>query len=177
MTLDPTKVANDFFTAGTDVLLSGIDTTEALVQAGQKTKAGTPVLAIPYDFKDACKEAPDVCLGVPYFNWGPSYVKVVKSVQAGTWAQGFDWVAPDWTNINNPDTSMIGFVAGPAMKVTAKTVIEAMTTGLGAGTINLFKGPLKYQDATVYLKDGETATDKQIWYMPQLLEGMTGPSK
>ena len=177
VTLDPTKVANDFFTAGTDVLLSGIDTTEALVQAGQKAKAGTPVLAIPYDFKDACKEAPEVCLGVPYFNWGPSYVKVVKAVQAGTWAQGFDWVGPDWKDINNPDTSAVGFIAGPALKVTAKTVIEAMSSGLGAGTVNLFKGPIKYQDGTVFLKDGETATDKQIWYMPQLLEGMTGPSK
>jgi simple sugar transport system substrate-binding protein len=177
VTLDPTKVANDFFTAGTDVLMSGIDTTEVLVQAGQKAKAGAKVLAIPYDFKNACKEAPEVCLGVPYFNWGPSYVKVVKAWQAGTWTQGFDWVGPDWKDINNADTSAIGFLPGDALKPGARTAVEAFTAGLANSSINLFKGPMKYQDGSVFLKDGETATDKQIWYMPQLLEGMTGPSK
>jgi len=35
---------------------------------------------------------------------------------------------------------------------------------------------MNYQDGTVFLKDGEVATDQQIWYMPQLLEGMTGDS-
>jgi len=35
---------------------------------------------------------------------------------------------------------------------------------------------LNYQDGTVFLKAGETATDKQIWYLPQLLEGMKGDS-
>jgi len=33
------------------------------------------------------------------------------------------------------------------------------------------------QDKTVYLKDGEVATDQQIWYAPQLLAGMDGKSK
>jgi len=28
----------------------------------------------------------------------------------------------------------------------------------------------------VHLKDGEVATDQQIWYLPQLLEGMEGQS-
>ena len=33
-----------------------------------------------------------------------------------------------------------------------------------------------FQDGSVFLKDGETATDPQIWYLPQLLEGMEGQS-
>ncbi len=177
VTLDPTKVSNDFFTAGVDVLVSGIDTTEALVQAGQKAKAGQRVLAIPYDFKDACKEAPEVCLGVPYFNWGPAYVKFAKAFQAGTWKQEFEWASPDWKDINNADTTAVGFLAGAALKADAKSKVDEFIKGLADGKISLFKGPLKLQDGTVYLKDGETATDKQIWYLPQLLEGMTGPSK
>lgn len=177
VTLDPTKVANDFFAAGVDVLMSGIDTTEALVQAGQKAKAGEKVWAIPYDFKDACKEAPEVCLGVPYFNWGPGYVKIIKAWQAGTWKQSFEWAGPDWKDINNLDTSAVGFAAGPALKADAKAKVDEFIKGLADGKITLFKGPLKYQDGSVFLKDGETATDKQVWYLPQLLEGMTGPSK
>ena len=48
---------------------------------------------------------------------------------------------------------------------------------LADGSINLFKGPLNFQDGSAYLKDGEVATDLQVWYLPQLLEGMEGPSK
>jgi simple sugar transport system substrate-binding protein len=32
------------------------------------------------------------------------------------------------------------------------------------------------QDASAYLTAGTAATDQQIWYLPQLLEGMEGQS-
>ncbi len=177
VTLDPTKVANDFFTGGTDVLMSGIDTNEALVQAGKKSKEGMKVSAVPYDFKNACQEAPGVCLGVPYFNWGPGYLKLVKAWRGGTWKQAFEWAGPDCKNINNPDTSAVGFLPGPALKGEALAKVEEFIKGLATGKIVLFKGPLKFQDGSVFLKDGQKANDKQVWYLPQLLEGMTGPSK
>ena len=44
------------------------------------------------------------------------------------------------------------------------------------GGLNLFVGPLNLQDGKAYLKEGEKATDQQIWYLPQLLEGMEGQS-
>ena len=68
VTLDPTEVTNAFFDSGADVVVSGIDTTEALVVAGQRAAAGESVWAIPYDFIGACSEAPEVCLGVPRIN-------------------------------------------------------------------------------------------------------------
>jgi simple sugar transport system substrate-binding protein len=177
VTLDPTQVANDFFTSGSDVVMSGIDTTEALVVAGQRAKAGEKVWAVPYDFKGACAEAPEVCLGVPYFNWGPAYVKYLKDWLAGTWKQDFVWAAPDWTDINNPDTSPVGFVDGQALSSDAKAKVDQYTKGLADGSIDVFVGPLNYQDGSLFLKAGEKATDQQVWYLPQLLEGMTGASK
>jgi simple sugar transport system substrate-binding protein len=176
-TLDPTKVADDFYNGGYDVVISGIDTTEALVEASKMAKAGKKVWAIPYDFEGACNEAPEVCLGVPYFNWGPAYVKAIKAVQDGTYKQYWDWNGPDWKDINNPDTSAVGFVKGPALSADASAKVDTFIKGLGDGSIVLFKGPLNYQDGSVYLKDGEVATDLQVWYMPQLLQGMEGPSK
>lgn len=56
VTLDPTKVANDFINEGYDVILSGIDTTEAIVEANKATQAGKRVFAVPYDFKGACAQ-------------------------------------------------------------------------------------------------------------------------
>ena len=176
-TLDPTKVADDFYTTGYDVVLSGIDTTEALVEANKAAKAGKKVWAIPYDFKGACAEARAVCLGVPYFNWGPAYVKAITQVRNGAYKQYWDWNGPDWKNINNPDTSAVGFERGPALSASAGARLNTLIAGMGTGSITLWKGPLTFQNGTLYLKPGEAATDLQVWYMPQLLQGMEGSSK
>ncbi len=177
VTLDPTQVANDFINAGRDVLISGIDTTEALVEANKASEAGTPVLAIPYDFKGACAQAEAVCLGVPFFNWGPAYLATLTAAKNGTWEPQWEWLGPDWSDINNQDTSMIGFAKGPALSQEASAQLDAFIAGLADGSLNLYTGPLTFQDGTTFLEAGETATDEQIWYTKQLLDGITGRSE
>ena len=176
VTSDPTQVAQNFFNTGYDVVLSGIDTTEALTVAGQKKKEGKNVWAVPYDYVGACQSAPDVCLGVPYFNWGPAYIGFVKAAMNKTWKPEWVWLGPDWKEINNPDTSIVGFIPGAALPAAAKTELDKFVKDLGSGKVNLFKGPLNYQDGKVFVKAGETAGDKQIWHMEQLLQGMQGQS-
>ncbi|UCD78650.1 MAG: BMP family ABC transporter substrate-binding protein [Desulfobacterales bacterium] len=176
VTADPTQVAQNFFNTGFDVVISGIDTTEAVVVARQKKQEGKDVWAIPYDYIGACEGASEVCLGVPYFNWGPAYVRYVKASMAGNWKSEWEWVGPDWKDINNPDTSAVGFVAGAALSASAKKALDGFIQDLGSGKVNLFKGPLKYQDGTAFVRGDEVADDKQIWYMGQLLEGMDGQS-
>jgi simple sugar transport system substrate-binding protein len=176
-TLDPAKVAADFFNTGHDVVISGIDTTEGLIEANKMAKAGKKVWAVQYDYKEGCQEAPDVCLGVPYFNWGPAYVKALKLVIDGKWAQYWEWNGPDWKEINNADTSAVGFAKGKALSQENGEKLDVFIKGLADGSIHLFKGPLQFQDGKVYLKEGEVATDLQVWYLPQLLKGMDGPKK
>jgi basic membrane protein A and related proteins len=176
-TLDPAKVAADFYNTGYDVVISGIDTTEALLEADKKAKAGKKAWTIQYDYKDGCQQAEEVCLGVPYFNWGPAFLKAVKLVMDGKWTQYWDWNGPDWKDINNPDTSAVGFVKGKALSKENAEKVDVFIKGLADGSISLFKGPLNFQDGKTYLKEGEGATDLQIWYLPQLLKGMEGPSK
>jgi simple sugar transport system substrate-binding protein len=175
-TLDPTVVANDFFDSGHDVVISGIDTTEGLVVAGQRGDAGEAVWAVPYDFEGACAEAPDICLGVPYFNWGPDYLEVAQSVLDGSFTATWEWNGPDWADINNPDTSAVGFVKGDGLPAEASATLDEFIAGLADGSIDLYTGPLNWQDGSAFLGDGETATDLQIWYQTQLLEGMEGAS-
>jgi simple sugar transport system substrate-binding protein len=175
-TLDPTQVTNDLFNSGADVVMSHIDTTEALVRAGQLGRAGKKVYALPFDYKSACDEAPQVCLGVPYFNWGPGYLRIAKSVIDGKFKAQFTWDPPDWSNFNNPDTSPVGFRNGPALSSDAAASLAQFQKGLGDGSINLFEGPLNWQNGSQFLAAGQKAADEQIWYEPQLLQGVIGAS-
>lgn len=175
-TLDPTKVADDFYNGGYDVVMSGIDTPEAAVQGKKAAAAGKSVKFVHYDYKNGCDLAPDICLGVPYYNWNVPYGEAIQKAMAGTMPNQFVWLAPNWSDINNPQTSMIGFLPGKALG-DKKQYIDQLIKGMGDGSINLFTGPLNFQDGTPYLKAGETATDQQIWYLPQLLQGMEGPSQ
>jgi len=177
VTSDPTLVMRNFIDSGYDVIVSGIDTTEALIVAGQKQKEGADVWAVPYDFKGACDEAPQACLGVPFFNWFPGYKEIITSAMNGSFKQQFLWLSPDWKNLNSAETSSIGFQNGAALGPEQAKALADFQKGLADGTINLFTGPLNFQDGSVFLKDGEKATDTQIWNLSQLLEGMEGASK
>lgn len=176
VTLDPTQVVNDFFASGTDVVISGIDTTEAIVRAGQLAAAGNSVWAVPYDFVGACAEAETACLGVPYFNWGPSYLEIVQSVADDKFEATFQWLAPNWDDINDHDSSAVGFIKGAGLSEENAGKLDEFIAGLADGSVNLWTGPLNYQDGSAFLADGEKATDLQIWYLPSLLEGMEGAS-
>ncbi len=175
-TLDPTQVANDFFDGGADVVVSGIDTTEALVVAGQRSAAGADVWAVAYDYEGGCAEAPEVCLGVPYFNWAPAYGQILEEVIKGEYEARWEWFGPDWDDLNSRDTSGIGFVKGDGLSAEASEDLDEFIKGLADDDINLFVGPLNYQDGSVYLADGEEASDLKLWYTRQLLEGMVGAS-
>ena len=176
VTLDPTQVVNEFYDGGADVVISGIDTTEAIVRGGQRAAAGEPVWAIPYDFEGACAEAEEICLGVPYFNWGPSYLDIAESVIDDSYTAEWQWLGPDWADINNKDTSAIGWIAGDGLAADDAATLDTFIAGLADGSINLWTGPLNFQDGTPFLGDGEVATDQQVWYLDQLLEGIEGAS-
>ncbi len=174
-TTDPVDVSKDFYNNGYDVVISGIDNPVNLAEAQKITAEGKPSFGVAYDYVAACDASPDVCLGVPYFNWGPEYVKAFTSAQDGSWQSQFIFAGPDWADINNHDTSTVGFVNGPALSEENAAAVDAFVAEL-AGGLNLWTGPLNLQDGSAYLADGEVATTQQVWYLPQLLEGMDGLS-
>ncbi len=176
VTLDPTQVTNEFLDGGADVVISGIDTTEALVRAGQRAAADENVWAVPYDYEDACAEAPSICLGVPFFNWGPTYVDIAESVIADEFEAEWVWFGPDWDDLNNLDTTGVGYEFGEGLTEDERARLQEFIDGLASGDIELFTGPLNWQDGTEFLGDGEEATDFDIWYAEQLLEGIEGAS-
>jgi simple sugar transport system substrate-binding protein len=175
-TLDPTLVSNTFIDGGADVLISGIDTTEALVVAGQRAAEGETVWAVPYDYVQACDQSPDVCLGTPYFSWAPSYLEIAQSVIDGAFEASFQWLPPNWDALDDPAVTPVGYLKGPGLDPEDEVALDDFIAALADGSLNLWTGPLNNQDGTVWLEDGATATEKQIWNTEQLLEGITGSS-
>lgn len=174
LTLDPTLVVNDFIDGGADVTLSGIDNNVALIRSQQRADAGEALYAVPYDFLGACDEGPSICLGVPYFNWGPAYLEAAQSVIDGNFTADWKWFEPNWADINDLDSSIVGYEKGDGLSAANSTLLDTFIAGLADGSINLYTGPLNWQDGSQFLGDGEVATDFQIWYSEQCLEGVDG---
>ncbi|MBL8131073.1 MAG: BMP family ABC transporter substrate-binding protein [Anaerolineae bacterium] len=175
VTADPTLVSDNFYNNGYDVVISGIDTTEGLVQANAAAEAGATVFNVAYDYDLACEIAPDVCLGSAVFNWRPMYLAEITEMQAGTWTPKFLWPQPDYANYDDVTMNSTYFIPGTALSEEAAAALEELKSEL-AGGLDLWAGPINLQDGTPYIADGETATLEQLWYLPQLLEGMDGQS-
>jgi simple sugar transport system substrate-binding protein len=171
-TTDPVQATNDNFSNNYDVVISGITATEIPVIARQNREKGKVVWAIPYDNAAACDDMADVCLGVPFFSWGAGYLDFIKAAMTGKWKRKWIWLKPNWKEIANPATTSVGFIAGPALSGSATEALTKFTGDLATRKLNLFKGPLNYSDGKPFLKAGQAGTNKQIWSMEQLLEGM-----
>jgi simple sugar transport system substrate-binding protein len=185
VTLDPTEETNTFFDSGADVVLSGIDTPEVIQVAAGRAASGERVFAVPYDYRGACDLGPEVCLGVPYFNWGPDYLALAQSVADGTWSPSWDWVGPDWSDINSHDTSAVGFLPGAALSEENAALLDTFVADLATYATNpfvplsfaLWSGPLALQDGSELAADGQLVNVLDVWYLPQLLEGIVGASE
>jgi simple sugar transport system substrate-binding protein len=175
VTLDPTKVADDFYNGGFDIVMTGLDTPEEAVQAKKAAEAGKKIRYLHYDYKGGCEIAPDLCLGVSYYNWTPPYVDAIRKAQGGKFVGEFLLLEPDFKDMNG-EGSLIGFLPGKALGE-RKAELDEVIKALGDGSLNLYTGPIKFQDGTDFLKAGEVATPQQIWYMPKLVAGIDGPSK
>jgi simple sugar transport system substrate-binding protein len=171
VTLDATKVADDFYTSGFDVLMTGLDTPEAAVQARKVSDAGRRARFVHYDHKAGCDLAPNLCLGVAYYNWIPPYRDALEKARAGKYVGEFVWQGPDFRDLNG-EASVTGFLPGAALGE-HRAELDAFVKAL-AGGLELFKGPLQFQDGSEFLKADEVATPQKIWYLPKLLNGITG---
>ncbi|MBZ0302465.1 MAG: BMP family ABC transporter substrate-binding protein, partial [Anaerolineae bacterium] len=139
----------------------------------------------PYDNINSCAEAPDACLGVPYYNWGPKYLDTIQKVKDGTWEAQWEWLPPTWDDLNNPETSIVGFMEASGLSEEAKAQLDAFYQEMvtysqdpaNENTIFLWTGPLNLQDGTELAAEGESVDPMDVWFLPKLLEGMGGASE
>jgi simple sugar transport system substrate-binding protein len=193
VTLDPTEETKNFYDRDFDVVVSGIDTTEMVTVAGQELATGNAVSVQPYNSLAGCDASPENCLGMVYYNWGPTYVKLVQSVIDGTWEQSWDWVVPTFSDVEGEvfaEDSITGYMPREGLSEEAQASLTEFIDELkafaadeaNAGQIFLWSEDTVLSDGTTladFAKTNEVITEPRlaVWYLPQLLEGMVGANE
>jgi len=162
---DPAKeadAAKAMIEQGVDVILQHTDSTAPQAEAAKTD--GVYTFGQASDMAEY-KPAPRVASIID--NWGPYYVKRVQAVMDGTWESGHSWGGMTEGEV------VIGEITD-AVPADVKAEAEAMVAAITAGEYHPFTGPIMKQDGSVWLAEGEVATDLQLVQMDFYVDGLTG---
>ncbi len=162
---DPAKeadAAKALIEQGADVILQHTDSTapQAAAQAAGNV----------YTFgqaSDMAEYAPMPRISSIIDNWGPYYVARTQAVMDGSWSS-----VSTWDGIGK---GMVGIGAiSDAVPAEVKAEAEALRDAIANGSYQPFTGPLKKQDGSDWLAEGETADDGTLAGMNFYVEGIEG---
>lgn len=162
---DPAKeadAAKAMIEQGVDVIMQHTDSTAPLAEM-----AKTPGVIGFGQASDMAEYKPSPRVASIIDNWAPYYVKRVKAVLDGTWESMHTWGGMAEGEV------VIGEITD-AVPADIKAEAEAMIASITAGEYHPFTGPINRQDGSVFLAEGEVATDEQLVTMNFYLEGMKG---
>lgn len=161
---DPAKeadAAKAMIEQGVDVILQHTDSTAPLAEA-----AKTPGVIGFGQASDMAEYKPSPRVASIIDDWAPYYVKRVGEVMDGTWVNGHSWGGMPEGEV------VIGEITAP-VPADVKAEAEAMTAAITAGEYHPFTGPIFKQDGSVFLAEGEVATDLQLVQMDFYVQGIT----
>jgi len=161
---DPAKeadAANALIQQGCDVIMQHTDSTAPMVIAEQR---GIHAFGQASDMKAF---GPNAQLTSIIDDWSPYYVKRVKAVMDGTWTP-----TDTWAGIKDGEV----VIAPISDKVPAdvRAEAEAMIAAIVDGSYHPFTGPLKKQDGSAWLAEGQRADDGALLGMNFYVEGIEG---
>ncbi|WP_299828533.1 BMP family ABC transporter substrate-binding protein [uncultured Roseobacter sp.] len=162
---DPAKEADAakvLIEQGADVVLQHTDSTApqaAAQEAGNVVTFGQA--------SDMGQYAPFPRVSSIIDDWAPYYIARTKAVIDGTWES-----TDTWDGIG-PGMVGIGEISD-AVPADVKEEALAMKAAIADGSYHPFTGPLKKQDGSDWLADGEVADDGTLAGMNFYVEGLTG---
>ena len=162
---DPAKeadAAKALIEQGADVVLQHTDSTapQAAAQAaGDVVTFGQA--------SDMAEYAPFPRVSSIIDNWAPYYIARTQAVMDGTWESDNTWdgIAEGMVEIGE---------ITDAVPEDVKAEAEALIESLRSKEYHAFTGPLKKQDGSDWLADGEVADDGTLAGMNFYVEGLTG---
>jgi len=162
---DPAKeadAAKALIEQGADVILQHTDSTAPQAAAAEAGNVYTFGQA-----SDMTEYAPMPRISSIIDNWAPYYIARTQAVIDGTWESVSTWdgIAPGMVGIGE---------ISQAVPAEVKAEAEALRDTIAAGDYHPFTGPLKKQDGSDWLAEGETADDGTLAGMDFYLEGLEG---
>jgi len=115
---------------------------------------------------DMIKFAPDTQLTASVDHWDEYYVERVKAAMDGSWKSGDVW--------GGLKSCMLHMAPYLNMPDDVKALAEKTEAGIKSGQTMIFMGPMKAQDGTVKIADGQMLDDGAIAGMDWLAEGVEG---
>jgi simple sugar transport system substrate-binding protein len=162
---DPAKEADAakvLIEQGADVVLQHTDSTApqaAAQEAGNVITFGQA--------SDMAQYAPMPRVSSIIDNWAPYYIARTKAVMDGAWTSTDTW--------DGIGAGMVGIgEITDAVPADVKAEALALKASIADGSYHPFTGPLKKQDGSDFLADGETADDGTLAGMNFYVEGITG---
>ncbi len=164
---DPVKekeAAQSLLAAGAHVVVTGADTPGPVVAAAAAGRWG-----IGYDSRNACDAARERCLTTTYWNWGPTYRRLVEQIRAGAFRPGD--LYPD---ADSDLVGLAGFEPGesPHAGIPAAAVeqVRALRARMRKGELDrfgVFAGPIRDNRGNLVVPEGARLTQED-------LEGLKG---
>ncbi|MCE8520446.1 BMP family ABC transporter substrate-binding protein [Ruegeria pomeroyi] len=162
---DPAKEADAakvLIEQGADVILQHTDSTAPQAAA----QAAGNVITFG-QASDMSEYAPRPRVSSIIDNWAPYYIARTKAVMDGTWTSVSTW--------DGIGAGMVGIgEISDAVPADVKAEALALKDALANGSYHAFTGPLKKQDGSDWLAEGETADDGTLAGMNFYVEGIEG---
>jgi basic membrane protein A and related proteins len=166
---DPAKEAtatNALIDQGVDVVSMVVDSPIAVIQTAEKRG----VYSIGYHSEGAAKFAPEYWISGIAFTWGPFFTRQAQVIMDGKWKS--EAVMGDITS------DMIKLAPyGPKVSEEVKQLVEQKKVEIVGGKLHSFQGPIKDQQGTLRVKEGEFMPTDQISTMDWMAEGIIGQAK
>lgn len=161
---DPSKerdAASALINQGCDILYQNTDSVAVVQLAEEKG-----LFAFGQD-SDMAKYGPHSQLSANVVNWSSYYRKKVSDVLAGTWkSEDTKWGMKD------------GMVELPPLNAAVPPDVAKLVTdtkaAIMAGTFHPFAGPVKLQDGTIKVPEGQVISEDELWSMKFYVEGVDG---
>lgn len=160
---DPAKEADAaaaLIAEGVDVILQHTDSTAPLAKAQESGAIGFGQAS------DMSNFAPSPRVSAIIDNWAPYYIERVGAVLDGTWES-----KATWAGIGDGEVE-IGEIT-EAVPAEVKEEALALKDKIASGEYHPFTGPLNKQDGSVWLADGQVATDEELSGLNFFVEGIT----
>lgn len=162
---DPAKEADAaaaLIAEGVDVILQHTDSTAPLAKAQEAGAIGFGQAS------DMSSFAPTPRVSSIIDNWTPYYIARIGAALDGSWK-----TQSVWLGIGDGEVE-IGEITD-AVPADVKAEALALKDKIASGEYHPFTGPLKKQDGSDWLAEGQTATDQELSGLNFYVEGISAP--